>query len=587
MIVSNQAVRRRLAALLVVDAVGYSGLMRSNELATHAQIAADLKQLFAPIITKHEGRVVKTTGDGMLAEFASIVKCVECAVEFQESIAGQYAAQPAPVKIEYRIGINLGDIIVEPDDVYGDGVNIASRIQAIAEPGGIVISGDAYQQVARKVGVAFERMGSYNFRSVAEPVDVYRVLPRGQVGHTTSPAAPPLASALPSVAILPFDYLGGNEALAHLADGITNDIITDISKFSDFGVVASHTVFSYRGKPIRIPEIGRELNVRYVVEGSIQRLSNRARINVQLIEAKSGGHLWAERYDRTYETLAEHQDELVFLIVGSLVTQIVQIEILGAQQKPADRCKAYDHYLLGRAAWFQYTREANREAMAHFEKAIALEPNYARAYGYLAYTMVQARMFGWDMSPGLIAKACEFAQRAVTLGPTDYDNHWSLGGAYLYNREFDKAVGSYERALHINPGSPGLLADWAEALLLLGRVDEAVDLAERAISRNPVQPDWFFWNLGTALYHRGEYDKALAALSRIGAPPHLLRRHLAAIYVRLGRREDAAAMVRDFMRDDPSYTLEREKVWPYREASMMKEFLEDLRAAGFPEKEPS
>jgi adenylate cyclase len=582
--VSKKAVRRRLAALLVVDAVGYSGLMRSNELATHAQIAADLKQLFAPIIKKHEGRVVKTTGDGMLAEFASIVKCVECAVAFQQAIT----AQQAKVKIEYRVGINLGDIIVEPDDVYGDGVNIASRIQAIAKPGGIVISGDAYQQVSRKVNVAFERMGAYNFKSVAEPVDVYQVVSHGKALSTGSEMPLPASgNMLPSVAILPFDYLGGNEDIAHLSDGITNDIITDISKFSDFGVVASHTVFSYRGKPIRIPDIGRELNVRYVVEGSVQRLSNRARINVQLIEVKSGAHLWAERYDRTYEALAEHQDELVFLIVGALVMQINQIEILAAQNKPTEQCTAYDHYLLGRAAWFQYTREGNRQAVAMFEKAIALEPSYARAHGYLAYTMVQARMFGWDQSPELIVRACEFAQRAVALGPTDFDNHWSLGGAYLYNREFDKALGSYERALYINPGSPGLLADWAETLLLLGRVDEAVDLAERAISRNPVQPDWFFWNLGTALYHRGEYEKALAALSRIGAPPHLLRRHLAAIYVRLNRREEAAAMVRDFMRDDPTYTLEREKVWPYKDLEMMAGFVDDLRAAGFPEKDRS
>lgn len=582
MTVSNKTVRRRLAALLIVDAVGYSGLMRNNELETHAQIATDLKQYFAPIIARHEGRVVKTTGDGMLAEFASIVHCVECAVEFQRSIATQHAK----VKIEYRIGINLGDIIVEPDDVYGDGVNIASRIQAIAEPGGIVISGDAHQQVSRKVEVTFERMGAYNFRSVTEPVEVYRVVMEREAAGPPSHASPVVqGSRLPSLAILPFDYMGGNEELAHLSDGITNDIITDISKFSDFGVVASHTVFSYRGKPIRIPEIGRELNVRYVVEGSVQRLSNRARINVQLIEAKSGAHLWAERYDRTYEALAEHQDELVFLIVGALVMQIIQIEILAAQNRPAEQCTAYDHYLLGRAAWFQYTLEGNRRAAAQFEKAIALEPGYARAYGYLAYTMVQAWMFGWDTSPDLMPRACEFAQRAVALGPTDFDNHWSLAGAYLYNREFDKAVGSYERALHINPGSPGLLADWAEALLLLGRVDEAVDLAERAISRNPAQPDWFFWNLGVALYHRGEYEKALAALSRIGAPPHLLRRHLAAIYVRLNRLDEARAMVRDFLRDDPAYTLEREKVWPYKDLAMLAGLVDDLRAAGFPDKD--
>ena len=565
---------------MVVDAVGYSGLMRNNELETHVQIATDLKQHFAPIIRRHEGRVVKTTGDGMLAEFASIVKCVECAVEFQRSIAGE----PAALRIEYRIGINLGDIIVEPDDVYGDGVNIASRIQAIAEPGGIVISGDAYQQVARKVSVGFERMGAYNFKSVAEPVDVYRVVVEGRAQSAPEAALPASGNLLPSLAILPFDYMGGNEELAHLSDGITNDIITDISKFSDFGVVASHTVFSYRGKPIRIPEIGRELSVKYVVEGSVQRLSNRARINVQLIEAKSGAHLWAERYDRTYEALAEHQDELVFLIVGSLVTQISQIEILGAQHKPADQLNAYDHYLLGRAAWFQYTSDGNSEARAHFEKAIALDPTYARAHGYRAYTMVQARMFGWDLSPDLMARACEIAQRAVALGPTDFDNHWSLGGAYLYNREFDKAVGSYERALHINPGSPGLLADWADTLMLLGRVDEAVDLAERAISRNPAQPDWFFWTLGSALYHRGEYERALAALSRIGSPPHLLRRHLAAVHVRLGRHDEAAGVVGDFMRDDPAYTLEREVVWPYKDVEMMATFVADLRTAGFPEK---
>jgi adenylate cyclase len=581
---SSKSTVRRLAALLVADAVGYAGLMRLDEDATHHQVSADLDTLFAPRIRRYRGRVVKTTGDGLLAEFPSIVACVTCAIEIQQALAGRQLPADADAGPLYRIGINLGDVIIERNDVYGDGVNVAARLQALASPGGILLSGEAYQQVRRKLDVEFEDLGHHNVKSITEPVHVFRVgtgaLPAERPAR--SGAGSPSFANLPSVAVLPFDALGRDPKLGHFCDGITNDIITDLSKYSELSVIASHTVFSYKGKPVTVADVGRELGVRYVVEGSVQRVASRSRMNVQLIEATTGAHLWAERYDRPTKALSADQDEIVQTIVGTLVTQVSRLEILQAKQKPHDTRNAYDFYQIGRAAWFEWTSEANRQAEECFAKAIALEPNYARAYGYLATTLVQAWMCGWSPAPDLIPRARTLAQQAVALGPSDFENHWSVAAVYLYHREFDKAMAAYQRAADLNPHSSGLLADTADAFVLLGRVEEAVAMIQRAIRINPIHPDGYYWTLGAALYHAGRVEEAVAALTRIANPPNLLRRNLAAAYARLGRLSEAREVAAEFLAHDPAYRIERERIWPYKDPTMLEAFIADLRAAGLP-----
>jgi adenylate cyclase len=582
--VSEKRVVRRLAALLVADAVGYSGRMREDETATHHMVMADLAGLLAPSVREHGGRVVKKTGDGLLAEFSSVVDCVQCALQIQETVAGRRSAGPEERRLLYRIGINLGDIIVEPDDIYGDGVNLAMRLQGLAEPGGILLSGDAYRHVKGKLNAGFEDLGDQTVKGIAEPVRAYRVLLAGlaPAGKQAAVAPRSHSPAMPSIIVLPFDNLSGDLSQGYFSDGITNDIITDLSKYSELFVIASHTAFTYKGRHVKVQDIGRDLGVRYLVEGSVQRAGDRVRINAQLIESSSGRHLWAERYDRPMQDVFLLQDEIVQTIVGTLVGQVSRSERQRALHSRPDSLEAYDIYLRGRAAWHEWSKESNRNAEELFAKAIELDPTFAHAYGYLAYTLVQGSLVGWERSPEKLQRACELAQKAVALGPSDSDNYWSLAGAYVHSREFDKGMAAFARAVELNPNNPNLLVDMADALVFVGRPEEAIAHIERAMRLNPIHPDFYLWSLGIALYYAGRYAESVAALTRMSDPPNLVRRHLAANYVRLGRLAEARRVAAEFLIQQPAYTLEQEKARPFRDPKVLEAFMADLQRAGLP-----
>jgi adenylate cyclase len=582
--VSEKRVVRRLAALLVADAVGYSGRMREDETATHHLVMADLASLLAPSVREHGGRVVKTTGDGLLAEFSSVVDCVQCAMQIQEAVASRRSAGPEEGRLLYRIGINLGDIIVEPDDIYGDGVNLATRLQGLAEPGGILLSGDAYRHVKGKLNTGFEDLGEQVVRGITEPVRTYRVLSAGLAPVGKRDAAVPRSHgpSMPPIIVLPFDNLGGDMDQGYFSDGITNDIITDLSKYSELFVIASHTAFAYKGKHVKVQDISRELGVRYLVEGSVQRAEDRVRINAQLIDASSGRHLWAERFDRPMRDVFRLQDEIVQTIVGTLVGRVGISEHQRALHSRTDSLEAYDVYLRGRAAWHDWSKESNERAHQLFAKAIELDPTFAPAYGYLSYTLIQAMLIGGAQTPDVLQRATELAQKAVALGPSDADNYWSMAVAYLYSRDFEKGMAAFERAVEINPNNPNLLVDMAEALVYVGRAEEAIVQIERAMRLNPIHPDFYLWTHGIALYHTGRYAEALASLTRISDPANAVRRHLAATYVRLGRMAEARRTTAELLLHDPSYTVERERVWPYRDAAVLEAFMADLRSAGLP-----
>jgi adenylate cyclase len=462
---------------------------------------------------------------------------------------------------------------------------VAARLQQMAEPGSILISEDAYRQVRGKVDAAFEDLGDHNLRNIAEPVRVFRIAPASarpaRSAHGT--AGRPLASGIPSIAVLPFEDMSGDHTQGYLSDGITTDIIIDLSRYSGLFVIARHTVFTYKGKAARIENIGRELGVRYIVEGTVQRAGETVRIGAQLIDASNGRYLWAERYDRLMHEFFRIQDEIIHSIVGTLVTRVNSLErqrILGARP---DTIEAYDFYLRGRAAWLEWTPESNRLAQESFEKAIALDPSFSLAHGYLAYTLMQAWLAGWAQSPEVLQDACQKAQKAVQLGPSESDNHWSLGAAYVYNREFDRGLAAYGRAIELNPNNPDLLVDLADAFVYVGRFEEAIANVERATRFNPIYPDNYLWTLGIALYHAGQCELAVVALNKMGNPPNLARRHLAAAYCRLGRMDEARNVVAEFLNRDPTYTLEREKLWPYKDPLILESLLSDLRSAGLPE----
>jgi TolB-like protein/class 3 adenylate cyclase/Tfp pilus assembly protein PilF len=585
--VSEKGDVRRLAAILVVDAAGYSEMMRIDETSTHRQIKSDIGTIFAPMTQAHRGRVVKTTGDGLHAEFASIVDCVQCATAMQQGVAKRKTGLPEAAPLLYRIGINLGDIIVEPDDIYGDGVNVAVRLQGLAEPGEILLSGDAHRQVAGKVKVAFDDLGHHRVKHIAEPIHVFRVpyegapLAEGRRRSSAPPAQPQPAAA--AIAVMPFDNLSDAADQGYFSDGLTNDIITDLSKFSELFVIASHTAAAYKAKSPALDTLGRDLGVTYVVQGSVQRGGDRIRINVKLAETATGRHLWAERYDRKAQDLFQVQDEIVQMIVGTLVARVSISERMRALHQKPENLKAYDFYLRGRAAFQGWAADTNKQAREFFTKAIELDPFFALAYGYLAYSYVQAWLGGWERSPATLKRARDLAHQAVVLGPSDYDNQWSLGVAYIYSREFEKGMAAFERAIELCPNGPDLLADMADALVYVGRPEEAVANIHRAMRLNLIHPDSYLWSLGVALYHCGRYEEALSALMRMNQPPNLVRRHVAANLVRLGRMEEARQMATEFLKNDPDYRLERETVWPHKNPNDLDDFITDLRRAGLPD----
>jgi adenylate cyclase len=580
---AQRDVARRLSAILVADLVGYTEQMRTHEASTHARVKADLAGLFTPKIEAYRGRVVKLMGDGLLAEFASVVDCIECAREVQPAIAAGQSALPEHARFAYRIAVNVGDVIVEPDDIYGDGVNLAVRLQALGDPGGIIVSDDAYRQVRGKMDAVFEDLGEQMIKGVKEPLRIHRVVMDEARTGETAPAAPRVSlPGVSPIAVLVFENQTGDPARRYFSDGITNDIVTDLSKFSQLLVIASHLVFGGDNRTGNVQDVSRKLGVRYLVEGSVRGDADRVRINVQLIEGKSGRTLWAERYDRPIGEIFKLQDEIVRTIVATVVSRVSQSEDQRVLRDRPDSLEAYDAYLRGRAAFAVWAHGSNLQARDFFRRAIELDPTFSLAHGYLSFTLVQSWLGGWETAPEILARASMLARKAVELGPSEFDNYWSLAQAHLVNRDFESAMAAFGRAGDLNPNSPNLLVDLSEALVYVGRVEEAAANVRRAMQLNPMYPDWYLWTLGIALFHAGKHQEAVEALTK-GNPPNLARRFLIASYARLGRMTEAKRAAAEFLTGEPGYTLAREDVWPYREAQMKQDLISALRLAGLPD----
>lgn len=582
---ATPVVRRRLAAILVADIAGYSRLMGQDEAGTLATLKGHLRELIEPRVRRHDGRIVKTAGDGLLVEFASAVEAMACAVGIQTEMARRNAGTPEDHRLEYRIGVHLGEVIFDDGDVFGDGVNVAARLEALACPNGIYLSADVYRQVRGKLDAAFEDLGEQKIKNLPEPVRVYRVLPAagGAAAPEARRSAPSPASG-PLVAVLPFENLSADPGRDYFSDGITTDLITDLSRFPDLSVIASHSVFAYKGKPVRIETIARELGVRYVVEGSVQHAGDRVRINAQLIEAAPGRHLWSQRYNRDLQDLFAVQDEIAHSIAATVFRRLEISERDRSLLKSTDNLEAYDHFLRGQAVWYSWTRDSNAEAQAHFRRAIELDPNFARAYGALSYTLVQSVLEGWcEGADGAFKEARRLAQIAVARGPSDFENLEHLGFACLYCREFDRSLACYERALELNPNSADLLADMADMLAHTGRTAEAAAYIARAKRLNPICPDWYDWVLGIAAFHEGRFEDALTAFTRAGTPSVYLQREIIATLVRLGRLDEAQALARDLMEHCPDYRLGVESMRPFKDPKVLEAFIADLRRAGLPD----
>src|SRR5215469_9254664 len=389
---AEERVQRRLAAILAADVVGYSRLMEQDEAGTMAILRGRRKEVLKPLVARHHGRIFKATGDGVLIEFGSAVDAVECAVDLQRDMAAANSESPDARRIMLRIGVNLGDVMIEGSDLYGEGVNIAARLEALAEPEGVIVARTVFNHVRGKVKLGFDDLGEQQLKNIAEPVRIYRLRPYGEVATTRTTLTLP---DKPSIAVLPFANMSGDAAQEYFADGMVDEIITALSRFRNLFVIARNSSFTYKGRAVDVKQVGRELGVRYVLEGSVRRAGDRLRIAGQLIDASTGGHLWADRFEGALAQVFDLQDQVTGSVVGAIAPKLEQAEIERAKRKPTVSLDAYDYFLRGLAGANRWTREDNNEALSLFNRAIEVDPNFASAYGMAARCYAQRKALGW------------------------------------------------------------------------------------------------------------------------------------------------------------------------------------------------
>jgi adenylate cyclase len=584
-------VERRLTAILAADVAGYSRLMGFDEVGTLKSLKSHRKELVDPGIAAHKGRIVKTTGDGMLVEFPSVVDAVTCAVAVQSKMAERN--ESAVVKINFRIGINIGDIIIDGDDIFGDGVNVAARVEGECEPGGVCLSGSAFDQVRSKTNFAFDDLGERSLKNIDRPVRLYAVSHPGLAAATAPNKAVTKPLPLPdkpSIAVLPFQNLSGDPEQEYFADGMVEDIITALSRFGELFVVARNSTFTYKGKSIDIRQVGRELGVRYVLEGSVRKAGNRVRITGQLIDASSGVHLWADRFDGDLQDIFSLQDQVTARVVNAIAPKIEEVEIGRATNKPTENLDAFDCYLRGLAEFYKWGRkDASDEALRYFSEAIRLDPDFASAWGYAAGCYVERKVHGWMADvPKEIAEATLFARRAAELGKNDSTALCQAGLALAYiAADVDAGASLIDRALLLNPNYATALYFRSWIKNWIGEPDQAIDNALQAMRLSPFDRTHSVEaSVAYGHFSAGRYDEASIwaerALQRQVTPPAL--RVSAASLAHAGRLEAARAAVARLMDLNPALRVSHiKKLIPMRRPADLARLEEGLRLAGLPE----
>ena len=587
-------VERRLSAILAADVAGYSRLMQSDEEGTHAKLTAILTEAVRPAIAEHGGRIVKNTGDGLLAEFPSAVEAVRAALQFQNHIHELTIGDLEDRRIAFRVGVNIGDVIVEPHDIFGDGVNIAARLESIAEPGGICISSSVYDHVRGKAAVEFADLGEQSLKNIDRVVRVYAVISDGSRSATQaeragkSPHSPPRLS----IVVLPFANLSGDPAQDYFVDGVTESLTTDLSRISGSFVTARNSAFSYKGKSIDVRQVGRELNVRYVLEGSVQRSGKRLRVNVQLIDAESGRHLWAERFDKPIADLFNMQDEIVSRLANTLNAQLIAAEARRAERSLHPN--ALDLYFQGMARWNKrWTPQNMAEARGFFERALELDPdNVETLVGIAAVDFASAGFFLADNPDALFAAAEAALIKALSLAPQHALAHMFLGGVQIGTKRTADGIAEIEQALALNPNLAEARGYIGVAQIFLGRAEQTeahMCEAMRLSPRDEGAHKWMDW-IGLSKLLLGADAEAVVWLHRgLNDNPNNPIAHfqLGAALAHLGKPDEARATAKKGLALDPTFTIRRLKNVPFSDDPTFREqgrrVIQGMRMAGIPE----
>ncbi|MDH3558985.1 MAG: adenylate/guanylate cyclase domain-containing protein [Deltaproteobacteria bacterium] len=634
---AEQDFKRKLTAILSADAKGYSRLMVEDEEATVRTITA-YRAAMAKLIQQYRGRVVDSPGDNVLAEFGSVVDAVNCAVEVQRELAERNSELPPERQMEFRIGINLGDVIEEGERIYGDGVNIAARVEGLAEGGGICISGTVYDAIEAKLGLEYEYLGEQEVKNIDRPIRVYRVLSfPGAAAHrvvrakkavgrkwrnvflaiavilvvgaavatwnfysrsTPSPAEVAFVEKLafplpdkPSLAVLPFDNLSGDASQDYFSDGTTESIITALSNVSNLFVIARNSAFTYKGKPVKVQQVAEELGVRYVLEGSVQKSGDRVRITAQLIDALTGHHLWAENYDREFGDIFALQDDITEHVTVALKVKLTEGEQARIRRGHANNPEAYVYWLRGLEFNRIYTKEACAQARKLYAKAAELDPNYGHAWQSIGWTHYRDGRFGWTDTPDQsLVLAEEMAQKSLTMNDSDANAYALLSVTCMAKRQHDKAVAYGEKALALAPDFADINATIAIPLMYSGRAEEAIELVKNAMRLSPYYPGWYLAVVGIAYRFTGQYEEAIDALEawRARANPRSALPYLSLsyTYVEAGRGEEAQIAVAETLKRKPKASITgylKANTFPYKYPADIDKVVDSLRKAGLPE----
>lgn len=630
----ENATQRRLTAILSADVKGYSKLMGDDDDSTVDTITA-YREIISELIQENQGRVVDTPGDNILAEFSGALNAVNSAIEIQKRLEIENGKLPTHRRMDFRIGVNLGDVIHKDNRIYGDGVNVAARIESLADPGGISISRGVFDQVKKKVRQGFEYMGEHEVKNISEPVRIYRVLLAkeyegriiGEPVYSSTKIKTPTAVAImallicsialflvfylrfnqikpasldkkvalqlpdkPSIAVLPFDNMSADSDQEYLADGLTENIITALSKIPEMFVISRNSVFTYKKRSINLQQVGKELGVRFILEGSIQKSGERLRITGQLIDATTDHHIWADQYDRKIEDLFEIQDEITMHIVSALQVELTDGEQAKVRHQSTNSLKAWSYAVKGYSLYERITKDENAEARALFIEAIDIDSEYAWAWTMLGYTYFVDTRYGWHGERDKSYKeSLECALKSLEIDETIPDTHALLGVLKIWNKDYDEAIAAAERAISLGPSSAESHAELGMLYRYVGRFEESIRMTEKAIRLHPYYPDWYLYNLEYSYYYLGQYEKAIATATkhlelineRGGTDTFWQHLILAQNYIRLGKDKEAQYHAAEGLRQNPDYTFKWEREGSmYKDPDLIEQQIEDLRKAG-------